>query len=85
MDKIRAAQLVLRHRANLRKIWLALAIAIGGLGSMLYYILADHPATDPAHSVAYFGISAVTVASLWFAGRLGKENLAIQRELREDE
>lgn len=85
MDKIRAAQLVLRHRANLRRIWIALVIAAGGLGSMLYYILSDAPATDPAHSIAYFTISGVTVAALWFAGRLGKENLAIQRELHEDE
>lgn len=83
MDKLKAAELVLKHRANLRKIWAAIAIATACLTAMLVHLFCSPHTTDPMRLTAFFTLAAIAVGAIWYAGRLGKENLAIQRELGE--
>jgi uncharacterized membrane protein len=85
MDKLKAAELKLKHRSNQRKIWVALAVAVTCFSAMLLHRTWYYYDTDPMRLVVYFALVAVGIGAAWYTGKLAKENQAIQRQLSEED
>ena len=71
------------HRRNQRYIYVALAVAVASLTSLLYELFTKSWNAAPQNSQAYTGVFIARLTSMWFVDRLAKENRLIREQLME--
>lgn len=64
VNDLKAELLALRHDANQRRIWPAIAISTASLSAMLLRLYWSPRDADPVRLVAYFTLTAVTLGAL---------------------